>query len=102
MDITPKQTAVLRLIQESISKNGIAPTLKELRVALKAKSDQAVVQFLDRLEKNEFISRSGQRKARKILLTNKGYLALGIEPPQQAQAGFSPAGRSALQNRIYE
>ncbi len=104
MEVTPKQKALLEAINESVSKTGTAPTLKELRDALGVSSDQSIVQFLDRLEEGGFITRVGQRRSRKIFLTEKAYSLLGIVPPQKSQAIVSmlPPSRSSYQEKIYQ
>lgn len=103
MEITQKQKILLQAIYDSVIKNGLSPTLRELRDALGVSSDQSVIQFLNKLENGGFITRTGQRKARKILLTEKGYSTLGVTPPQESQSIVSTLAyaRSARQEKIY-
>lgn len=103
MKITPKQSDTLRAIHDSISTNGIAPTLKELRVKIKASSDQSVVQFLDRLEKSGYITRTGKQKARKIIITPKGHDYLGIRLSEESGVDNKiPVARSSQQKKVHQ
>ena len=74
--ITTKQKRVLNLIYNNLKNNGFPPTLAELRGKLKVASNQAVLNFLDSLERKNYIKR-GEGQARGIKITKKGFQILG-------------------------
>lgn len=66
--ITEKQKNALNAIYKSIEETGFPPTLADLREKLKVVSNQAVLNFLETLEKKGFIKREeGQARSIKIL-----------------------------------
>lgn len=66
--ITRKQERVLELIEEHIRRDGIPPTINEIRAKLRFRSSNAVRNHLNALEKKGFIKRV-QHTARGIMLT---------------------------------
>ncbi len=88
--ITPKQKKVLNLIYSCLKNNGFPPTLAELREKLGVASNQAVLNFLNNLEKKNYIKR-GEGQARGIKITKKGFSVLE-KPPLIPMAGQSAAG----------
>ena len=78
--ITPKQKKVLEIIYNNIELNGFPPTLADLKNELNVSSNQAVLNYLDILEKKEYIERAeGQARGIKIMplgykILNKGRL----------------------------
>ncbi len=90
--ITEKQKNALNAIYKSIKETGFPPTLAELRERLKVASNQAVLNFLEVLEKKGFIERKGkEKKARSIKILRLGFQALGKEVLVTA-AGITSAG----------
>lgn len=88
--ITLKQKNVLRLIYDSIGASGFPPTLADLRSDLNVSSNQSVLNFLDILEKKEYIKRT-EGQARGIQILPLGYKELGKDPLIKV-AGISAAG----------
>ncbi|MFH1956444.1 MAG: transcriptional repressor LexA [Patescibacteria group bacterium] len=76
--ITIKQKEFLGLIYESIKDNGFIPSFADLREKLGVASNQAVLNFLNILEKKGLIERK-EGKARSIKILRLGYQALGKE-----------------------
>ncbi len=88
--ITEKQKNALNAIYESIKETGFPPTLADLREKLKVASNQAVLNFLENLEKKGFIKRE-EGQARSIRILPLGFKVL--EKDQLAPvAGTSMAG----------
>ena len=65
-NLTSRQFEALRAIEEFIGENKVAPTLEELCLDLKVTSNQAVINYLNILEKKGYIKR--EKKARGIRL----------------------------------
>ncbi len=66
--MTKKQERVLELIQQHIRKDGIPPTINEIRAKLRFQSSNAVRNHLNALEKKGYIKRA-HHTARGIMLT---------------------------------
>lgn len=92
--ITQKQKKTLEAIYESLVTSGFPPTLAELREKLNLSSNQAVLNYLDALQKKGYIKReTGKDRgmARGLKILRLGFKALGknlIVPI----AGHSAAG----------
>jgi repressor LexA len=69
--LTERQKQVLKWIEESIKKNGQAPTVRELQTKLGCSAPMGVVSHLNALEMKGYIERV-DNKARGILLVNEG------------------------------
>lgn len=78
-EVTKRQRETLFAIHSLTAKNGVPPTIRELREALDLASDQSVIEMLARLEKVSLIIRD-KKQARSILLTKKAKDSLGIIP----------------------
>ena len=66
--LTPKQKKVLELIYDFINTSGFPPSLADLKSDLGAASNQAVLNFLNFLEKKGYIARvKGEARGIKIL-----------------------------------
>ena len=66
--LTPKQKKVLELIYDFINASGFPPSLADLKSALGAASNQAVLNFLNSLENKGYIARvKGEARGIKIL-----------------------------------
>lgn len=66
--VTEKQLKTLELIYGSIYSNGYAPTMAEIKATLGFSSNQTVINYLGRLEKEGYIKREdGQARSIKIL-----------------------------------
>jgi repressor LexA len=88
--ITEKQKNALNAIYESIKETGFPPTLADLREKLKVASNQAILNFLETLEKKGFIKREeGQARSIKILPLGFKVLEKEILVPM---VGVSAAG----------
>jgi len=57
ISLTPKQKKVLELIYNFIEESGFSPSLADLKNAINAASNQAVLNFLVALEKKGYIKR---------------------------------------------
>lgn len=90
LKITEKQKNALGAIYESIRSSGFPPTFADLREKLNVASNQAVLNFLESLEKKGFIKRE-DGQARSIKILPLGYKEIGKEPLIKI-AGMSAAG----------
>ena len=88
--LTPKQKKVLELIYNSLETSGFPPTLADLKEKLGVASNQSVLNFLDILEKKEYIKRE-EGQARGIRILPLGYKEIGKDPLNK-MAGVSAAG----------
>lgn len=88
--ITEKQKNALNAIYESIRSSGFPPTFADLRDKLSVASNQAVLNFLESLEKKGFIKRE-DGQARSIKILPLGYKEIKKEPLIKI-AGISAAG----------
>ncbi|MCX6767016.1 MAG: transcriptional repressor LexA [Candidatus Moranbacteria bacterium] len=88
--ITEKQKKALSAIYESIRSSGFPPTFADLREKLNVVSNQAVLNFLESLEKKGFIKRE-DGQARSIKILPLGYKEIEKEPLIKI-AGMSAAG----------
>jgi len=90
LKITEKQKNALDAIYESIRLSGFPPTFADLREKLNVASNQAVLNFLESLEKKGFIKRE-DGQARSIKILPLGYKEIEKEPLIKI-AGMSAAG----------
>jgi repressor LexA len=90
LKITEKQKNALSAIYESIRSSGFPPTFADLREKLNVVSNQAVLNFLESLEKKGFIKRE-DGQARSIKILPLGYKEIEKEPLIKI-AGMSAAG----------
>jgi repressor LexA len=90
LKITAKQKNALGAIYESIRSSGFPPTFADLREKLNVASNQAVLNFLESLEKKGFIKRE-DGQARSIKILPLGYKEIQKEPLIKI-AGVSAAG----------
>ena len=88
--LTPKQKKVLELIYDSLNTSGFPPTLADLKDKLGVASNQSVLNFLDTLEKKEYIKRE-EGQARGIKILPLGYKEIGKDPLIK-MAGISAGG----------
>ena len=88
--LTPKQKKGLELIYNSLETSGFPPTLADLKEKLGVASNQSVLNFLDILEKKEYIKRE-EGQARGIRILPLGYKEIGKDPLNK-MAGVSAAG----------
>ena len=106
--LTPRQIETIRHIHDYMSRNGLPPTIDDLRRLMGVASDQGVIEILQRLEDRGIVERtSGQ--ARGLRLTAEAYLAIGVAPAQSAvgssglpQGAPRPFELSPLQQRIFK
>ena len=90
LQITEKQKKVLEIIYNSIIIEGFPPSLADLRESLNLSSNQAVLNYLNSLEKKGFIQRE-EGQARGIKITLLGLKILGKERLAPV-GGFAAAG----------
>jgi len=90
LKITEKQKNALYVIYESIRLSGFPPTFADLREKLNVASNQAVLNFLESLEKKGFIKRE-DGQARSIKILPLGYKEIEKEPLIKI-VGMSAAG----------
>ena len=90
LKITEKQKRALDAIYESIQSSGFPPTFADLREKLSVASNQAVLNFLESLEKKGLIKRK-DGQARSIKILPLGYKEIEKEPLIKI-AGMSTAG----------
>lgn len=88
--LTQKQKKVLELIYNSLETSGFPPTLADLKEKLDVASNQSVLNFLDTLEKKEYIKRE-EGQARGIKILPLGYKEIGKNPLIK-MAGISAGG----------
>jgi len=74
-EITKRQKELLQIVYDSIKNEGYPPTFDELKIALKIKSNQAILDHLVALEKKDFIKRE-EGSARGIKIMPLGYKIL--------------------------
>jgi len=73
--ITPRQKDLLSLIHKYIQTSGYPPTFEEMREGLKVKSNQSVMDLLEKLTKARYLRRD--EGARSLTVLPLGYKALG-------------------------
>src|SRR3989338_667777 len=73
--ITPRQKDLLSLIYEYIQTSGYPPTFEDMRVGLKVKSNQSVIDLLAKLTEARYLKRD--EGARSLTVLPLGYQALG-------------------------
>ena len=112
-NLTQKQQKALEAIYNNINSTGFPPTLADLKETLGVSSNQAILKFLDILEKKGCIERE-EGQARGIKLTPLGLKILGkerlvpvvgitsaglfIESFSDAFTSWMPLSKSILQN----
>lgn len=69
-DLTYKQQEALNAIKTYISTKGVSPTLQDLKSPLRVNSNQAVINYLDRLEEKGYIKRDKGARGIRILNPN--------------------------------
>ncbi len=92
--ITNRQKDALLAVYDSFRASGYPPTLHDLKVILSIKSNQAVLDLLNALEKKKYIKREGG-SARGIKINPLGYNVISKEPLVRI-AGITAAGPLAL------
>jgi hypothetical protein len=105
--LTARQIETIRHIHEFISRNGMPPSIGDLRKALGLASDQAVIEILQRLETRGMVERApGQ--ARGLRLTAEACLTIGVRPgqpsggPRMSTGDGRPFELNPQQQRIFE
>ena len=89
-EITKKQKKLLSIIYQYIRNTGYPPTFEEMRESLGVSSNQSVIDFLSKLEKQGIIKRN-ESIARSIVILPLGYKILG-KPSLVAFCGATSAG----------
>lgn len=89
-EATKKQKALLSIIYQYIKDTGYPPTFEEMRESLGVSSNQSVIDFLSKLEKQGIIKRN-ESIARSIAILPLGYKILG-KPSLVAFRGATSAG----------
>lgn len=74
--ITEKQKNLLSVIYDYIKNTGYPPTFEEMRETLNVSSNQSIIDFLIKLEKNSLIKRN-ESSARGLAILPLGYEILG-------------------------
>src|SRR3989344_1557740 len=87
--ITPRQKDLLSLIYEYIQTSGYPPTFEDMRVGLKVKSNQSVIDLLAKLTDARYLKRD--EGARSLTVLPLGYQALG-KPALAPFIGAASAG----------
>lgn len=87
--LTPAQSETLLYIKQYVKKNGMPPTMTELRSGLKLRSLRSVMQRIEALERKAFVKRNKFQHRSIMLLENSDYLSDSgfIEVPVIASAG---------------
>lgn len=96
--LTTRQIETIRHIHDFMAKNGMPPSIGELKKASGVASDQGVIEILQRLEDRGMIERtSGQ--ARGLKLTAEACLAIGVQLVQTLP-GSGPSAPTARQFKM--
>lgn len=100
---TKRQREALLAIHNLTTKNGVAPTIRELCTALDVSSDQTVIEMLARLEKAGFIIRD-RKQARSTFITTAAKDALGMIASDTATGGTdqTPLELDDQEQKIFE
>jgi repressor LexA len=69
IELTPRQSKILKFIRDSIAKHGFSPTIREIAAQFKIRSPNGVESHLRALERKGLIDRQSQ-KSRTIVLTS--------------------------------
>lgn len=77
--ITDRQKELLKVIYESLKNDNIPPSFDDLKESLSIKSNQAILDHLNALEKKGLIKRE-EKSARSIKITPLGFKSLKIDP----------------------
>ena len=88
--ITPRQKEILEFVYSSFKAKGFSPTLEEFNEKFGFKSNQAIIDLLNRLEEKKLIKRE-EGSARSIVIRPLGYEAIKKEPLVRV-AGVTAAG----------
>ena len=96
--ITEKQKKLLSVIYNYIKNSGYPPTFEEMREALNVSSNQSIIDFLIKLEKNSLIKRN-ESSARGLAILPLGYKILG-KPQLISFLGTTTAGMPMEANEI--
>lgn len=88
--LTSKQKRVLEFIYEFLENSGFPPSISDLKDKLGVSSNQSVLNFLETLEKKEYIKRE-EGQARGIKILPLGYKEIGKDPLIK-MAGISAGG----------
>ncbi|KPJ56028.1 hypothetical protein AMJ49_05905 [Parcubacteria bacterium DG_74_2] len=88
--VTKRQKELLSILYEYIKDTGYPPTFEEMRERLGVSSNQSVIDFLEKLEKNGVIKHN-EGMARSIAILPLGYEILK-RPPLVAFLGVTSAG----------
>ena len=79
LPITNRQMQMLSIIYDYIGSTGYPPTFEEMRQRLGVKSNQSVVDLLNKLDENRLIKKN-QSSARSLAILPAGYQILGKNP----------------------
>ncbi|MDR3558874.1 MAG: repressor LexA, partial [Candidatus Pacebacteria bacterium] len=74
--LTPKQKKVLEFIYTFLESSGFPPSISDFKEELGVSSNQSVINFLDTLERKEYIKRE-DGQARGIRILPLGYKEIG-------------------------
>lgn len=88
--VTQRQKELLCIIYEYIKHTGFPPTFEDMREGLGVKSNQSVLDLLNKLEDARYIKRN-ESAARGLSILPIGYTMLG-QPPLTAFLGTTTAG----------
>ncbi|MDR3583529.1 MAG: transcriptional repressor LexA [Candidatus Pacebacteria bacterium] len=88
--LTPKQKKVLEFIYTFLESSGFPPSISDFKEELGVSSNQSVINFLDTLERKEYIKRE-DGQARGIRILPLGYKEIGRDPLIK-MAGVSAGG----------
>lgn len=91
--ITKRQKELLLIIYKYIKGTGYPPTFEEMRESLGVSSNQSIIDFLVKLEKQGFIKRN-ESFARSLIILPLGYEIL-TKPPLISFLGIATAGMPA-------
>ena len=97
-NITEKQKKLLSVIYKYIKNSGYPPTFEEMRESLNVASNQSIIDFLTKLEKNSLIKRN-ESSARGLAILPLGYEILG-RPQLVPFLGTTTAGMPMEANEI--
>ncbi len=96
--VTEKQKKLLSVIYKYIKNSGYPPTFEEMREALSVSSNQSIIDFLSKLEKQGFI-RKNESSTRSLMILPLGYGILG-KPQLIPFLGATTAGMPMEANEI--
>lgn len=106
--LTKRQLELLHIIEEFYSKNGVPPTIVELKQKMNVTSDQSIYQLLEKLEEVGAIQRErGKRRSIRLIQQNPQSSSAQTEkklPPSDLipiAFSFDPTQKEIF-NRLYE